>query len=169
VFVAAVGLTSPVYADDPGLRYIPSTGNLISTIFYGTANQARYADLAENYLADEDYPPGTVLEFGGLQEVTITRVSHTPRVAGVVSTEPGYLMNADLTGDYVINLALTGRVPCRVVGKIEKGDRLVSSNMPGVAMTMVTSEYLPGSIVGKALEEYNSDQIGIITIAVGKN
>jgi hypothetical protein len=125
--------------------------------------------LAEKYIADSDYEPGTVLEFGGSHEVTVTLHNHSTRVAGVVSTDPGYLMNSELEGQYVIRLVLTGRVPCRVVGQICKGDRLVSSHIPGVAMRMVDETYQPGSIIGKAIQEYNSDQPGIITVAVGKN
>jgi hypothetical protein len=151
------------------LSYVPSTGTLTSNVFQGTAANALYADLAERYLADAVYSPGTVVEFGGTEEVTITTHSHSTRVAGVVSTNPAYLMNSGLIGDTVVNVGLTGRLPCQVVGRIEKGDRLVSSNNPGVATTLVSSEYQPGVILGKALESYDSNEVGVITIVVGKN
>jgi hypothetical protein len=179
LLVPAVGSLQTIYGDDPGLLYNPNTGNLtvngastgnvISGNFIGTASSAQYADLAERYLADNNYPPGTVLEFGGAQEVTITTHDHSTRVAGVVSDKPAYLMNSGLEGEHVVTVGLTGRVPCLVVGIIEKGDRLVSSNNPGVATTLVTSNYQPGVILGKALESYNSSEVGVITIVVGKN
>jgi hypothetical protein len=119
-------------------------------------------------LSDAEYLPGTLLEFGGDQEVTRTATSHTVRIAGVVSTDPAYLMNSGLEGTFVISVALTGRVPCSVVGAIRKGDRLVASDIPGVATAMDTARYQPGSIVGKALEDYNSEDVGIITVVVGR-
>lgn len=126
------------------------------------------ADLAELYLADNTYEPGTVLTFGGEQEVTVVNHSHSTAVAGIVSTAPGHLMNSKLTGACVVAVALTGRVPCRVVGTINKGDRLVSSGIAGVATILDTNQYQPGCIIGKSLENYNSDQVGTIEVAVGR-
>jgi hypothetical protein len=75
-------------------------------------------------------------------------------------------MNSSAVG---LPVALTGRVPCRVVGTIRKGDRLVSSDQEGVATVLNPAKYLPGSIIGKALEDYNSDTVGIIEVVVGRN
>jgi hypothetical protein len=127
-----------------------------------------HADLAEMYVADADYPAGTVVEFGGNYEITVTHVSHSTAVAGIISTNPSYLMNSLQTGQYVVPVALTGRVPCRVVGIIAKGDRLVTSGHQGVAQSLEIAKYQPGCIVGKALENYNSAEIGIIEVAVGR-
>ena len=168
VFVSAAGVNAPPYIDNPGLAYNPGTATLTTTVFSGTSTQARYADLAECYLSDQDYPSGTVIEFGGSHEVTITHESHSSRVAGVVSTNPAYHMNFGLTGENVVTVALTGRVPCRVVGKIAKGDCVVSSDIPGVATVLDIDQYRPACIVGKALEDYDSDEIGTIEIAVGR-
>lgn len=126
------------------------------------------ADLAELYIADVNYDPGTLVEFGGNQEITITTTSHSTAVAGIVSTTPGYVMNTALTSDHAIPVALTGRVPCRVVGKISKGDRLVSSAVSGVATALDANQYQPGCIVGKSLENYNSEEVGVIEVAVGR-
>jgi trimeric autotransporter adhesin len=143
-----------------------------ATLSYNTifarATSAQYADLAEKYTADADYPPGTVIEFGGTNEVTITTQSHSAQVAGIVSTNPSYLMNSGLVDQNAIDVALVGRVPCQVVGTIAKGDRLVSSTIPGVATTLNMTQYQPGCIVGKALEAYNSDSVGTIEVAVGR-
>jgi hypothetical protein len=168
VFVSATGESVLARADNAGLTYNPSTKTMTTTNFAGTATTALYADLAERYLADAEYSPGTLLEFGGTQEVTRTVLSHSVRVAGVVSTDPAYLMNSGLEGTFVSSVALTGRVPCSVVGTIRKGDRLVASDIPGVATALDINKYQPGSIVGKALEDYNSDQVGIITAVVGR-
>lgn len=143
-----------------------------ATGYYNTAfikaTSAQYADVAEKYSSDFAYLPGTVLDFGGNEEVTNTTVSHSTKIAGVVSTNPAYLMNADAFGDIVVEVALLGRVPCRVVGNINKGDRLVSSEIPGVAQALDPALYQPGCIIGKALELYNSDQVGTIEVVVGR-
>jgi trimeric autotransporter adhesin len=87
----------------------------------------------------------------------------------VVSTAPAYEMNTQLEGELVVQVALTGRVPCRVIGTIHKGDLLVASDIPGVAMVLDMNNYQPGCIIGKALQEYDSQTVGVITVVVGKN
>jgi len=147
---------------------ISTGGGVYATTFNGKATSAQYADLAEVYTADATYPPGTVVSFGGIREITISSISHATQVAGIVSTNPAYLMNSALSGDHTVEVALTGRVPCRVVGTIAKGDRLVASDIPGVATSLELSKYQPGCIVAKALECYDSDQVGVIEVAVGR-
>jgi hypothetical protein len=100
------------------------SGNLSANIFDGTATAARYADLAEKYLTDKEYSQGTVVTIGGEAEVRSTVFGD--RAIGVVSTNPAFMMNKDLEGGTYI--ALKGRVPCKVVGSIRKGDRLVATN-----------------------------------------
>jgi hypothetical protein len=151
-----------------------ATANIGSaTLSYNTvfakATSAQYADLAEMYVADSDYAPGTVVEFGGNYEITTTTASHSTQVAGIISTQPAYLMNSTQTGNHPLEVALVGRVPCRVVGTIRKGDRLVSSDLPGVARALNVDLYQPGCIVGKALAEYNSTEPGVIEVAVGRS
>ena len=146
---------------------IGSAALSFNTIF-ARATSAQYADLAEMYVADAEYTPGTVIDFGGNNEVTVSTQSHSTQVAGIVSTNPSYLMNATQSGDHVVAVALTGRVPCKVMGSIRKGDRLVSSSVAGVATVLDINNYQPGCIVGKALENYNSDTVGIIEVAVGR-
>jgi len=133
--------------------------------FYGVSTQAKYADLAENYQADADYIPGTVLVFGGECEVTTTTVTHDTAVAGVVSTHPAYLMNAE-SGN--VSVALTGRVPCQVQGPVNKGTLLVSSAIPGVAEALDAGMYNPGCVIGKSLAEINDSSIQIIEVVVGR-
>ena len=140
------------------------TGNVSAPLFVGTATQARYADLAENYSADVEYAPGTVVVFGGTHEVTVSAVSHDTRVAGVVSTAPAYLMNSDQPGAAV---ALTGKVPCQVQGPVGKGDLLVNISA-GTAGRLDPAQYRPGCVVGKSLESIPDKITRTIEIAVGR-
>jgi len=140
------------------------TGNWSLTA--GSRLEATYADLAEYYEGDREYDVGTVLVFGGDKEVTLSTKSNDHRVAGVVSDNAAYTMNSECPGNKVC-VALQGRVACRVVGKIEKGDLMVTSNIAGVAVS-AKGQAMPGTIIGKALEKYDSDHIGTIEVAVGR-
>ena len=150
-----------------GVGNIGTLATAFNTVF-AKATTAQYADLAEVYTADATYLPGTVVSFGGTQEITISSISHNTQVAGIVSTQPAYLMNSTLSGEHTAEVALTGRVPCKVTGTIHKGDRLVASGIAGVAGPLDTAQYQPGCIIGKALEEWNSGEIGTIEVAVGR-
>jgi hypothetical protein len=131
--------------------------------FYGVATQARYADLAENYQADAAYEPGTVLEFGGTNELTVAE-DGSRRVAGVVSTNPAHLMNGMLRGENVVPLALQGRTPCKVRGRIQKGDMLVSG---GAGFARPDHNPQLGTVIGKALEDFDGIE-GVIEVVVGR-
>ena len=125
------------------------------------------ADLAEYYEGDKEYAVGTVLVFGGEKEVTIGSKYMDTRIAGVVSCDAAFAMYKACPG-YKNLIALQGRVPCRVVGKIAKGDLLVTATLPGVAIS-AKEDAKAGTIIGKALENYDSDHIGTIQVAVGRN
>ena len=140
---------------------IGSPGNWFGTV-YGTAYNAKYADLAEKYIADANYEPGTVLMFGGPTEVTIAD-QNTTRVAGVVSTNPATVMNGELEGTNVVTLALTGRVPCKVIGPVAKGDLLVSA---GFGYARTDNGAGVGQIVGRAVNEYVGTGKAVIEVAV---
>jgi hypothetical protein len=156
-----------VNANGNGVGNIGSSSLYFNTIF-AKATSAQYADLAEMYVADQDYAAGTVVEFGGTQEITATQQSHSVLTVGIISTNPSYLMNATQVGEHVLPVALIGRVPCRVTGPISRGDRLVASHIPGVAQRLNMLQYQPGCIIGKALEEYTGDDVGTIEVLVGK-
>jgi len=142
------------------------SGNFSAGVITATATAARYADLAEKYTSDENYDPGTVLELGGIAEVTQTRRPTSLAIAGIVSTDPAYLMNSDSEG---ISVALIGRVPCKVTGKINKGDILVSSDIPGHAKAHREIHNPPaGSMIGKAIEAKDNDGPGVIEVLVGR-
>jgi hypothetical protein len=154
-----------------GTRNLGSSTNAWSTVyggtFSGTATTAKYADLAENYLGDADYEPGTVVVLGGDAEVTTTNKKGDTRVAGVVTTNPAHLMNSALEGDYVTGIALAGRVPCKVIGVVAKGDILVSSAIPGYAMVDNNPSY--GTIIGKAVASKEDNERGFVEVLVGKS
>ena len=113
--------------------------------------------------------PGDVVKIGGDKEITKTTEEADSDVFGVISTDPAFKMNSgageDSTHPYV---ALSGRVPCKVQGTVTKGQRLVSSTTPGVAVG-VTDTVSPLSLVGRALESKTTEGLGTIEIVVGKN
>ena len=157
-------LTSKAILPDTNTSYdIGSSSKKYNTV-YAKATSAQYADLAEIYESDDEYEVGTVVIFGGEKEITVSSMGADPRVAGVISENPAYLMNSEATGQPV---ALQGKVPCKVVGVINKGDMLVThSQHPGVARK--GNDPKIGTVIGKALEEYNSTEIGTINIVAGR-
>ena len=163
---SANGVTAILNGGSNGVGNIGSSTTYFNTVF-AKATSAQYADLAEMYLADHHYKPGTVLVFGGVKEVTISDLDHDPRAAGVVSTQPSYLMNSGLSGKHPIELALTGRVPCQVQGPVEKGDRLVNV-APGIAGRLDPDKYQVGCVIGKSLEVIANTSIQMIEIAIGR-
>ena len=141
---------------------IGSTSAWFNTL-YGTSSHALYADLAENYQGDADYAPGTVVVFGGEQEITVTNQFGDSRVAGVISTNPAYLMNATSTG---LPLALRGRVPCQVIGTVNKGDSLVTSINYGYATSVGQDRSYAQAVFAKSLETKTTTEPGIIEVVI---
>jgi hypothetical protein len=143
-----------------------TAGNLTGnwTLSAGSRLQATYADLAEKYVADATYAPGTVLIFGGDKEVTIANAFDSTRVAGVVTTNPAYVMNSACEGEHVVNIALQGRVPVKVQGPVYKGDLLVSSTNGHATANNIARA---GTIIGKSLENFTGES-GTVEVAVGR-
>ena len=137
-----------------------------ATTFNGEATAALYADLAENYLGDAAYEPGTVLVFGGDEEVTACTAKGQTSAAGVVTTNPAHLMNSALQGEHVVGVALQGRVPCKVIGKVAKGDMLVTSAVPGYAIVNNTPNV--GQVIGKAVGTKDDSERGVVEVVVGR-
>jgi len=146
-----------------GVANIGSSTTYFNTVF-AKATSAQYADLAENYRADQAYEPGTVVVIGGSREVTASSKDQDRAVVGVVSTQPAHIMNSALEGATVVTVALIGRVPCKVRGLVRRGDLLVSTT-DGHAR--VESDPRVGTVIGKSLENFDGDQ-GLIEIVVGK-
>ena len=146
-----------------GVGNIGTSANSFNTIF-AKATSAQYADLAEMYVADADYPPGTVLEFGGNHEVTVSNTAASALIAGVVSTNPAHLMNSTAQGKHLAAIALVGRVPTLVVGPVTKGAMMVSA---GNGHAQASATPAMGTVIGKAVEDFTG-AAGTIEIAVGR-
>lgn len=135
------------------------------TLASGATLQATYADIAERYAADLNYSPGTVLVIGGSAEVTTTTHHGDIARAGIVSTNPAYTLNAeagtDATHPYI---ALKGRVPCKVIGPVFKGDILVTSDTAGYAESAFDTDH-PLAAIARALEDF-AGEIGVIEVMV---
>jgi filamentous hemagglutinin len=159
------GLSIPgiINSGSNGVGNIGSSAGYFNTVF-AKATSAQYADLAEVYAADAAYEPGTVLSFGGLSEVTVSTVSGDARIAGIVSTNPSYVMNATLNSEYTAVVALTGRVPAKVSGPVSKGDMMVSAGN-GRAIACATPGM--GTVIGKALDNHAGGD-GVIEVVVGR-
>ena len=157
-------LTSKAILPDTDASYDIGTSLLGYNTVYAKATSAQYADLAEVYETDAEYEVGTVMVFGGDKEVTISTEGNDPRVAGVISEKPAYLMNSKSAGQPV---ALMGKVPCKVIGHIVKGDML-STDPANNGVAKKTHDPQVGEVIGKALENYDSEEIGTINIVVGR-
>jgi len=149
--------------DETADKWTVGSETFIAGTFEGTATSAQYADLAERYHAGESIEAGSVVCFGGDNEIEMCDEEGCTRVAGVISTAPAYMMNRDAGDDsthpYV---ALAGRVPCKVTGTIRKGDLLHTSAMAGHAMA---GEFKGGAMIGKALEDFDGES-GVIEVLV---
>ena len=148
-----------LYKHNP-IYYNPQSDTLNAGNFAGLASTAKYADLAERYEPDADYEPGTVVVLGGEKEITVTDQMSSTKVAGVISTDPGYLMNAEANG---LPVALRGRVPTKVIGSVQKGDVLITSTTPGFAMAAAHPQNVSASeMIGKALQSKEDSGEGVI-------
>jgi hypothetical protein len=156
-------ITGDILPTSNAVANIGSSSFQFNTIF-ARATSAQYADLAEMYVADQMIEPGTVVCFGGDHEITICDTDSCSRVAGVISTNPSYIMNAGLAGDHVVAVALTGRVPTRVTGQVRKGDMMVSTT-DGRARACATPAV--GQVIGKALADFDGID-GVIEVVVGR-
>ena len=160
----AVNTADPVYNIFPNIKTGITLSSATGSKFHGTATTAEYADLAEMYASDKAYEPGTVVMLGGTAEVTECANEQCEEVFGVVSTEPAYLMNSAMEGTGVA-VALSGRVPCKVIGAVRKGQRLVVSSTPGVAKASDTNDWK--CIIGRALEDKTTEEVDVIEVVVG--
>ena len=163
VSTGTITVGNVVNANGNGVGNIGSSSVYFNTIF-AKATSAQYADLAEKYTADAQYASGTVLSFGGSQEVTVTLIDADHRVAGVVSTNPATIMNAGLVSEHVATVALTGRVPCSVTGTVRKGDSMVSA---GNGVARAEANPAISTVIGKSLEDFDGES-GMIEIVVGR-
>jgi hypothetical protein len=142
-----------VYSGNVSAANFTTAGNINAAYLVGTAIQSFYADLAERFASDETYAPGTVVELGGTEEITIATQELSESIIGVISTRPAHLMNAGAGTDQTHPaVAVNGRVPVRVIGTVRKGDRLVSAGL-GVARVGTKEEITAFNVLGRSLED----------------
>jgi len=140
--------------------------SVYATTFHGTSTSALYADVAERFAADDYYAPGTVVALGGANEITRVAEELSDDVFGVISTAPAYLMNAGAGSNTTHPpVAVSGRVPVQVIGRIKKGDRLVSAGN-GLARAASKAEITPWNVIGRALTSKTNSEIGTIEAIV---
>jgi hypothetical protein len=154
--------TAIINSASNGVGNIGSSTSTFNTVF-AKATTAQYADLAENYVADADYAPGTVVVFGGEKEITVSNETADERVAGAISTQPAHLMNAGSPG---LPVALRGQVPVNVVGPVTKGDSLVTSSTPGFAQSVGRDRSYAQAVFAKSLETNLEDGKKIIVAVI---
>lgn len=165
---ASVSLGSIVNNNANGVGNIGTSSGYFNTIF-AKATSAEYADLAERFEADATYPPGTVVMLGGAKEITAAMEDATDEVFGVISTRPAYTMNG-AAGDDATHppIAMTGRVPVRVIGKVRKGDRLVSAGN-GLARSASRNEWTAYNVIGRAIRDKLTEDEGTVEAIVTIN
>ena len=166
-------ITGTITPDTDQTYDFGSTTNTFNTVyaqtFSGTSVTAQYADLAERFAADAFYAPGTVVALGGVEEITRVAEEGSESVFGVISTQPAYLMNSSAgTNDTHPPVAMSGRVPVLVTGKVNKGDRLISAGS-GLAKAATKHELTAFNVIGRALENKNTNGRGTIEAFVKIN
>lgn len=160
-----VGVLGLVNLNSNGVGNLGSASSYFNTVF-ATATTALYADVAERFHADEVLAPGTVVELGGVAEITKSIEELSDNVFGVVSTRAAYLMNSGAgTDETHPPVAMTGRVPVRVIGAVKKGDRLVSAGQ-GLARAALPGEATAFNTIGRALETREATDEGMVEAIV---
>jgi len=164
-FIANVSVAAIEKIGSNAVGNIGSSSNYFNQVF-ATATTALYADVAERFAADEVLEPGTVVELGGINEITRSTQDLSENVFGVISTRPAYTMNGGAgENDTHPPVAMTGRVPVKCVGTIRKGDRLVSAG-DGVARAAGLGEATAFNVIGRSLENKTTTDIGTIEAIV---
>ncbi len=162
---STVGVRDITNLQADGVGNIGSASLAFNTV-HAKATSAQYADMAERFHADAEYAPGTIVELGGVNEITLAVDELSEKVFGVVSTQPAYLMNGNAGTDVTHPpIAMSGRVPVNVIGFVTKGDRLVSAGN-GLARAGNLDELSSFNVIGRALESKADEDIGSIEAIV---
>jgi hypothetical protein len=168
VYANVVSVQSIAKTGSNGVGNIGSSANYFNQVF-ATATTALYADVAERFAADELLEPGTVVELGGVREITRSINDLSENVFGVISTRPAYTMNGAAGDDDTHpRVAMTGRVPVKVVGYVKKGDRLVSAGS-GQARAAQPGEATAFNVIGRSLVDKPTPEPGTIEAIVTIN
>jgi hypothetical protein len=160
---AGITVPSITHSGTSGSGDIGASGAAFGTV-WATATSAKYADLAERYVADAVYEPGTVVVFGGNEEITVTEQFADVRVAGAISTDPAYLMNSASTG---LPVALRGKVPTKLFGPVTRGDLLVTcDSRPGFAVSVGQNTQFGHAVFAKSLTTDLTEGEKVITAVI---
>jgi hypothetical protein len=161
----AAGATAIVNGAGNAVGNIGSSSSYFNTVF-AQATTALYADVEERFASDEIYEPGTVVELGGSAEITRVRHDASDTVFGVISTRPAFTMNGG-AGDNDTHppVAMTGRVPVKVTGIVNKGDRLISAG-DGMARAAQPGEATSFNVIGRALSSKSTVEVGTVEAIV---
>ena len=164
-FISDISVSGIQKVGSNAVGNIGSSSNYFNQVF-ATATTALYADVAERFAADEILEPGTVVELGGIKEITRSTQDLSENVFGVISTRPAYTMNGGAgENDTHPPVAMTGRVPVKCVGTVRKGDRLVSAG-DGVARAAQPGEATAFNVIGRSLDNKTTIDIGVIEAIV---
>ena len=164
-FISDISVSGIQKVGSNAVGNIGSSSNYFNQVF-ATATTALYADVAERFAANEILEPGTVVELGGIKEITRSTQDLSENVFGVISTRPAYTMNGGAgENDTHPPVAMTGRVPVKCVGTVRKGDRLVSAG-DGVARAAQSGEATAFNVIGRSLENKTTTDIGVIEAIV---
>ena len=154
-----------INANGNGIGNIGNGSAYFNTIF-AKATSAQYADVAERFAADDIYEAGTVVELGGINEITRSTQELSDTVFGVISTQAAYLMNSGAGSDLTHPpVAMTGRVPVKCTGVVRKGDRLVGAG-DGIARSAVPGEATAFNVIGRALADKLDSELGVVEAIV---
>ena len=169
-----VGGAFTAFARERSGSQTPTTDDLVdirANVVHALSTSAQYADVAERFAADAPMAEGAVVMLGGAQEITETDSEMTDTVFGVISTMPAYAMNTGAgNNESHPFVAMTGRTPVRVTGQVNKGQRLVSSNVKGTARAVSNTDAInPFHVIGRALEDKTTDGIGLVNCVVRTN
>jgi len=163
-----MGLTTATAGDKSGGITLSGLATLVANL-EGTATAAEYSDVAERFASDTAYEAGTVVALGGAAEITQVNEEGSDEVFGVISSldQAAFKMNGgagnDDTHPYI---AMTGRVNVKVIGSVNKGDRLISASVPGYARAATKAECTAFNVIGRALTSKSEAGQGSVLAAV---
>jgi hypothetical protein len=145
----------------------PTLVDIRANIVHATSTAAQYADLAERYAADAPMEVGDVVELGGAKEITLCKTALSPRVFGVVSEAPAFLMNKDAgNNDSHPMIALQGRVRVKVTGGGRAGDRIVAAGA-GIARVADLDDCTAFNVLGRLLHDKYSSETQLTECVIG--
>jgi hypothetical protein len=150
--------------------YVTNSGD----VYADGAFQSPAGDFAEMLPGVGELEPGDVLVIGADGDLARSTKAGQSTVAGVYSTEPGFVGGAGTASEDQVPLAIVGVVPVKASaenGAIQPGDLLITADTEGHAMRADPVEvggvtfYPSGIILGKAMAPL-AEGTGVIEMLV---